>query len=178
MSFSNRDDLAEYEWDNQRKDWKRPAVDREVLKRLSARSTVNGFMRLAFFLFLLVASALATVFVSRINIWLAIPLLFVYWFFYGFWAAAAHELQHKTMFGPAFDGFSEVLFYFVFFLIWTSPSYSRVSHKLHHRYTMVRGVDPETDWPEVITSRWLRRFVFYLVSRSWLSARCSSSIRR
>ena len=165
MSFSNRDDLAEYEWDNQRKDWKRPAVERDVLKRLSARSTVNGLMRLAFFLILLSASAVATVLVSGINIWLAIPFLYLYWFFYGFWAAPAHELQHKTMFAAAFDGFSEVLFYFVFFLIWTSPSYSRVSHKLHHRYTMVRGVDPETDWPEVITSKWLRRFALYLVFR-------------
>jgi fatty acid desaturase len=30
---------------------------------------------------------------------------------------------------------------------------------------MVRGIDPETDWPEVITSKWLRRYVLYLVSR-------------
>lgn len=165
MTFASRDELSHYEWDNQRKDWKRPAVDREVLKQLSARSSLNGFLRLAFFLFLLVASALAAVFVGRINTWLAIPVLFVYWFFYGFWAAPAHELQHKTMFGPAFDGFNEVLFYFNFFLIWISPSYARISHKLHHRYTMVRGIDPETDWPEVITSPWLRRFVLYTVSR-------------
>ena len=165
LTFANRDDLGEFEWDNQRKDWKRPPVDREILKKLSARSTANGFLRLAFFLVLLVGSAVLTVLVSRVNIWLAIPPLFVYWFFYGFWAAPAHELQHKNIFGPAFDGFSEVLFYFVFFLLWTSPTYSRVSHKLHHRYTMIRGVDPETDWPEVITSRWLRRFALYTASR-------------
>jgi fatty acid desaturase len=30
---------------------------------------------------------------------------------------------------------------------------------------MVRGVDPETDWPEVITSRWLRRFLAGLIIR-------------
>jgi fatty acid desaturase len=165
LTFASREDITQYEWDNQRKDWKRPAVDPKVLKQLSARSTVHGFLRLAFFLFLLVASALATVYVSRVNIWLAIPVLYVYWFFYGFWAAPAHELQHKSMFGPAFDGFSEVLFRVVFFLLWTSPTYARISHKLHHRYTMVRGLDPETDWPDVISTKWLRRFVLYTLSR-------------
>ncbi len=30
---------------------------------------------------------------------------------------------------------------------------------------MVRGVDPETDWPEVITTKWLRRFLVGLVLR-------------
>ncbi len=30
-----------------------------------------------------------------------------------------------------------------------------VSHRTHHRYTMVRGVDPETDFPEEITVRWV-----------------------
>ncbi len=42
--------------------------------------------------------------------------------------------------------------------MWNSPRYARISHRLHHRCTMVRGIDPETDWPEVITSRWLRNF--------------------
>lgn len=165
MSFTAREDLRGYEWDNQRKDWRRPKVDPTVLKELAVRSTLHGILRLAFFLLLLTASVAAVELAKRIDIWLAIPFLFVYWFFYGFWAAPAHELQHKTMFGPALDGFSEVLFRFVFFLLWISPTYARISHKLHHRYTMVRGVDPETDWPDVITTRWLRRFALYTISR-------------
>ncbi len=99
--FAARDELAEFEWDNQRKDWKRPKIEREVLKKLSERSTINGLVRIAYFVLLLTASALATVFVARINVWLAIPVLYVYYFFYGFWVAIAHELQHKTVFSGA-----------------------------------------------------------------------------
>ena len=163
--FASRGELAGFEWDNQRKDWKRPPVDRQVLKDLSARSTLNGLARVAYFLVLLAIPLVATLYVSRINLWLAIPVLYVYYFVYGFWVAIGHELQHKTVFGPDADGFSEVFFFFVQTIMWNSPTYARVSHKLHHRYTMVRNVDPETDWPEVITTRWLRWFLVKLVLR-------------
>jgi fatty acid desaturase len=33
------------------------------------------------------------------------------------------------------------------------------------RYTIVRGYDPETDWPEVITTKWLRGHLLQKVSR-------------
>jgi fatty acid desaturase len=161
--FAARAELSGFEWDTQRKDWKRPPVDREVLKRLSRRSTPNGVARVAWFLFLLAVPAVAAVWLSRINIWLAIPALYVYYFFYGFWVAIAHELQHKTVFAENADWFSEVFFFIVQTVVWNSPTYARISHKLHHRYTMVRGVDPETDWPEVITTRWLRALLLKLL---------------
>jgi len=154
--FAVRQELAGFEWDNQRKDWRRPTVDRELLKQLSQRSTLNGALRVLWFLFLLAVPAVAAIYVSHVNLWLTIPILYVYYFFYGFWVAIAHELQHKTVFGEKADGFSEFFFFVVQTIVWNSPTYARVSHKLHHRYTMVRNVDPETDWPEVITSRWLR----------------------
>ncbi|MGA2479130.1 MAG: fatty acid desaturase [Spirochaetia bacterium] len=163
--FATRDELAGYEWDNQRKDWKRPKVDRDVLRKLSERSTQNGILRVAWFVLLLTASAAATVCVSTINLWLAIPVLYLYYFFYGFWVAIAHELQHKTVFAESADWFSEIFFFLVQVIIWNSPTYARISHRLHHRYTMVRNVDPETDWPEVITSPWLRKFLGWLVLR-------------
>ena len=163
--FATRDELTGSEWDNQRKDWKRPKVDREVLRKLSERSTVNGILRVAWFVFLLTASAVATAYVGHFSLWLAIPVLYVYYFFYGFWVAIAHELQHKTVFAEPQDWLSDGFFFIVQTILWNSPTYARISHRLHHRYTMVRGVDPETDWPEVITSRWLRRFLWYLVLR-------------
>jgi fatty acid desaturase len=163
--FATRDELAGCEWDNQRKDWKRPKIDREVLKKLSKRSTINGLARIAYFVFLLIASAVAAVYVSRINPWLAIPVLYVYYFFYGFWVAIGHELQHGTTFAQSAAWLNEAFLYFVQTIMWNSPTYARISHKLHHRYTMVRGVDPETDWPEVITTKWLRGFLINLVLR-------------
>lgn len=164
-AFVRRGELSGFEWDNQRKDWKRPPVDRETLKQLSARSTLNGALRVLWFLFLLAVPAVAAIYVSRINLWATIPVLYVYYFFYGFWVAIAHELQHKTVFAESADWFSEIFFFFVQTVVWNSPTYARVSHKLHHRYTMVRNVDPETDWPEVITSRWLRGFLARLILR-------------
>jgi fatty acid desaturase len=163
--FAARDELAACEWDNQRKDWKRPKIDREVLKKLSERSTINGLLRIAYFVFLLTASAVAAVYVSRINLWLAIPVLYAYYFLYGFWVAILHELQHKTVFAERAGWLNAAFLFLTQTIAWNSPTYAVISHRLHHRYTMVRGVDPETDWPEVITSRWLRNFLLYLVLR-------------
>lgn len=159
LEFTPREKLAGYEWDSECKDWIRPALDKETLKSLSERSTLNGLARVGFFVFILAACGLATVMASRYSLWLAVPILYLYYFFYGFWVAIAHELQHKTVFARPFDWFSEIIFFFIQVLIWNSPRYARISHRLHHRYTMVRGTDPETEWPEVITSKWLRTFL-------------------
>jgi len=121
--------------------------------------------RIAWIGLLLAASAAAAVYQGRLNLWLALPALYLYWFFYGFWVAIGHELQHGTVFARSAEWLNEGFFYFVQTLMWNSPTYARISHKLHHRYTMVRGVDPETDWPEVITTRWLRGFLLNLVFR-------------
>ncbi|MDP6526632.1 MAG: fatty acid desaturase [Kiritimatiellia bacterium] len=157
LEFTPREELSDYEWDSERKDWNRPDLDRETLKRLSERNTLDGLVRIGFFVSILAACALATIQVSRYSLWLAIPILYLYYFFYGFWVAIAHELQHKTVFARSFDWFSEIIFFFIQVLIWNSPRYARISHRLHHRHTMVRGIDPETEWPEVITSKWLRK---------------------
>lgn len=163
--FVPRDDLLDSEWDNQRKDWKRPPVDRSVLKELSERSTLNGLLRIFLFIVILSAAAVATALVARVSIWLAIPVLYVYYFLFGFWVAIAHELQHGTAFKVKHQWVNRLWLYVVQTLMWNSPTYAVVSHRLHHRYTMVRGMDPETDWPEVITSSWLRRYFARLVLR-------------
>ncbi len=64
VRFASRGELAGFEWDNQRKDWKRPPVDRQVLKDLSARSTLNGLARVAYFLVLLAIPLVATLYVE------------------------------------------------------------------------------------------------------------------
>lgn len=163
--FTPRVGIAPVEWDNQRKDWIRPPVDRGVLKELSERSTLNGLLRILWYVGLLAGAALLTRFLYEINPWLAIPGLYLYWFLYGFWVALGHELQHQTVLAKRENWLSEIIFYVVQTIMWNSPTYARVSHKLHHRYTMVRGYDPETEWPEVITLPWLRRHLAGLVLR-------------
>jgi len=166
LAFTPRSQLSGYEWDPQLKQWERPDVGREVLRQLSERSTLNGLARVGLFLIFLAASATATVLLSRYSLWWAVPALYVYYFFYGFWVAIAHELQHKVVFARSFDWFSEMLFFVVQVLMWNSPRYARVSHRLHHRFTMVRGIDPETPWPDVVTSQWLRRFLGGIILRA------------
>ena len=156
-SFKDRIEIAPVEWDNQRKDWIRPPIDRTLLKELAERSTLNGLVRILWYVGLLAGAAFLAVALFRISPWLAIPGIYFYWFLYGFWVALGHELQHQTVLAKRETWVSEIIFYFVQTLMWNSPTYARISHKLHHRYTMVRGYDPETDWPEVITLQWLRR---------------------
>ena len=163
LDFTPRAELTNQEWDPERKEWKRPKLDREVLRRLAKRSNLNGLLRVGIFVVFLVAAATAAIYVRRLNLLAAVPVLYVYFFFYGFWVAIGHELQHKTVFAGSFDWFSEILFFLVQTLMWNSPRYARISHRLHHRYTMVRGIDPETSWPAVITSPWLRRFLAGLI---------------
>jgi fatty acid desaturase len=163
VQFTPRSEIPDFEWDAEKKQWQRLPLDREVLAELTKRSTLNGLWRVGLFLFFLVGSAAAASIVSRYNFWLAIPLVYLYYFFYGFWVAIAHELQHKTVFAEGADAFSEILFFFVQALIWNSPRYARVSHRLHHRYTMVHGTDPETDWPRIFTSKWLKRYLWSLI---------------
>jgi fatty acid desaturase len=156
LEFTPRGELSEYEWSHEGRNWKRMGLDVEVVRKLSERSTWNGLCRVGLFVVFLAITVALTVLAAQQSLWLAIIPLYGYYFLYGFWVAIAHELQHKTVFARNFDWFSEPLFFLVQALMWNSPRYARKSHQLHHRYTMVRGIDPETDWPEVITSKWLR----------------------
>ncbi len=148
-----------------KKDWIRPDLDRAVLKELTQRSTPNGLLRTAIFLGFLGVIAVATLDLAQFGLGWAVAGLYLYYFFYGFWVAGAHELQHKTVFGKEADWFSAIFFFLAQVLMWNSPRYARVSHMLHHRYTMIRGQDPETDWPEVITTTWLRGHFFSMISK-------------
>jgi fatty acid desaturase len=165
LQFTPRSQLSAYEWDTELKRWDRPDLDRAVLKELSERSSLNGFARVGLFILFLGVSAACTVWISRYSLLLAVIPLYVYYFFYGFWVAIGHELQHKIVFGKSLDWFSEIVFFVVQVLMWNSPRYARVSHRLHHRYTMVKGTDPEAPWPVVITSGWLRRHLAWLILR-------------
>ena len=165
LKFVPRSELPAFEWDSRVQQWNKPPLDRKVLKDLAQRSTLDGLLRVGLFIGFLAGSAALTMTAARIGIWLAIPAAYLYFFFYGFWVAIGHELQHKTVFAANFDRFSEVFFFFVQVFMWNSPRYARISHRLHHRYTMVRGTDPETAWPEVITTPWLRQYLRKMIGQ-------------
>lgn len=159
LSFTNRKELSDFEWELTQSYKNRVDMDRETIRELSERSNAHGLIRVLLFVGSLVATAALAIAASRIHWLLAIPCLYAYWFLYGFWVALGHELQHKMVFRKSWERLSEFIYFWVQVFMWNSPRYARISHRLHHRYTMVRGVDPETDWPEVITSKWLRKFL-------------------
>lgn len=162
LKFTPRNKLSNYEWDPVQQRWNRARLDRDVLNELTQGSTLNGLWRLGIYVFCLVGSAVAAVTVSRYNIWLSIPLFYVYFFFIGFLVPISHELQHRMVFAKSANWLSDCVYFVVQTLVWNSPRYARISHRLHHRYTMVRGLDPETDW-QGMSSKWLRNFVWKLV---------------
>jgi fatty acid desaturase len=157
LRFVAREEIKDREWDDQRKQWERPAVDRELLKDLNRKSVLEGTLRVIVHLGLLVATGWLTVIAWRESIPLAIAPFLVYCWLVGFLNGIEHEMRHKTVFPRKLDWLSEVI-YFLIHVLWKAGSRNqRVSHVIHHRYTMVRGVDPEPGFPEDLTTRWVRR---------------------
>ncbi|MBF0432512.1 MAG: fatty acid desaturase [Fibrobacteria bacterium] len=168
LQFTPRGELSQYEWDSENPRFQRIKLDPKTLRQLTTLSNKHGLIRVGLFTLSLLTLALTTVFLSRYSILLALPVLYAYYFLFGFWTAIAHELQHKIVFAKSWEWGSEKVFFFVQALLWNGPCYARVSHMLHHRYTMIRGTDPETDWPEVITSEWLNRVFQHLLLKIFM----------
>ena len=155
LTFVPRTELEDREWDNEAKLWDRPKIDRETLQELNRRSTSEGMLRLIVHTALILATAWLTVLAWRYRIPFAVAPFLFYAFLVGFLNGIEHEMRHMIVFSRRLDWFSDAV-YFLIHLLWKIGSRNqRVSHRIHHRYTMVRGVDPETDFPEAITRRWV-----------------------
>lgn len=157
--YISRDQLGNYEWDFDKKHWNRPKIDPKIIKELSQRSNLHGIIRVTLLTVAYIVLAFSAIKVAEYNFLLAIPIIYAYWFLFGFIIALAHELQHKIVFDKSLNWLSEGIYFIVQTLVWNGPVYARISHRLHHRYTMIRGYDPETPWPDVITSKWIKRFL-------------------
>ncbi len=166
--FVNRNELKDYEWDHVSKKWHRPRIERDLMKAYSLRNSIIGLRRVALLFTLLACFLMLTIITASRWAYVSLIPLYIYYFFFGFLVALAHELQHKTVFAKKHDTLSEILFYFVQTLIWNGPVHARISHRLHHRYTMIKGFDPETNWPDVFTSSWIRRKMIELVSKIFI----------
>ncbi|MFU8781371.1 MAG: fatty acid desaturase, partial [Kiritimatiellia bacterium] len=168
LAFTARKELTDYEWELTQSFKNRMDLNREMIRALSERSNMHGLLRVTLHSGSLVLLAWLSIAAARVHWALAILPLYAYWFLYGFWVALGHELQHKMVFRKSWERFGEIIYFFVQVFMWNSPRYARISHRLHHRYTMVRDVDPETDWPEVITSSWLRKYLSGLLQGIFL----------
>jgi fatty acid desaturase len=163
LEFVPRSGIKDREWDEKAQLWRRPDIRRETLKQLNQRSNLNGMVRLIVHTLCIAAAGWVTVFVSRYSIPLAIVPFLIYSFLAGFLNGIEHELRHKIVFSRRWDGFSDAVFFLIHLFLKDGSWYQRSSHVIHHRYTMVLGVDPETNFPEVITSRWVRKELLRIV---------------
>lgn len=157
LRFVPREELRDREWDNQAKRWERPAIDRELLKELNRRSALEGSVRVIVHMGLIVATAWLTVVAWRQSILLGVVPFLAYCWLVGFLNGIEHEMRHKIVFPRRLEWISEVVYFLIHTLWKMGTRNQRVSHMTHHRYTMVRGVDPEPAFPEDFDTKWVRR---------------------
>jgi fatty acid desaturase len=157
LTFVSRTELKDLEWDNESKSWNRPDIDRNELKQLNQRSTLEGSIRLIVHTLVLVATGWLTVLAANYHILLAVVPFLAFSFMVGFLNGIEHEMRHKIVFSRQMDWLNESV-YFLIHVLWKGGTRNqRVSHNIHHRFTMVRDVDPEPAFPENITAIWVRR---------------------
>ena len=163
LLFVPRSELKDKEWDDGAKQWDRPKLDHDTLQRLNGRSALEGFLRVGVHLGLIAATGWLTVYAGRRSILLAVPPFIAYCWLVGFLHGIEHEMRHKTVFPRRLDWLSDTI-YFLVHVLWKGGSRNqRVSHVIHHRYTMVRGVDPEPSFPEDLSARWVGRELWGLL---------------
>jgi len=157
LQFVSRGELKDKEWNEESKQWERPRLDREILQRLNERSTLEAFVRVVVHLALIVATGWLTVVAGQQQILLAVVPFLAYCWLIGFLNGIEHEMRHRIVFTHHLEWLSEAV-YFLIHVLWKAGSRNqRVSHVIHHRYTMVRGVDPEPAFPENLSARWVRQ---------------------
>ncbi len=157
LRYVPRSALKDKEWDEEAKLWDRPKIDRETLKQLNKRSVLEGSVRVVVHLGLIVATGWLTIFAGGFYILLAVPPFIAYCWLVGFLHGIEHEMRHKIIFPRQLDWLSDTV-YFLIHVLWKAGSRNqRVSHVIHHRYTMVRDVDPEPAFPEDITATFVKQ---------------------
>ena len=127
-------------------DWKRPPIDRDILKRCTERSDWKGALHSLGTLAILGTSGTVAyrMFATQQWWWLALA-LYVHGGLYAF-NPQTHELSHGTIFKTKW---LNTLFKRVFgFVFWTGNSVLyRMSHEYHHRYTLHRKSEGEEVHP-------------------------------
>ena len=145
---------------NEKIDWHRSEIDGGKLRSLTAQSNFLGLCQAGGHL-LLVAALGAVAYYAMLN-WpwpAAVAALYLYGTVFAFLGlmGAGHELSHRTVFKSRLLG--EFFMRVFSFLSWTDFVKFRISHPVHHRYTVYAGLDGEVVLPRLIRPRdWL--FIF------------------
>ncbi len=126
--------------------WKRPPIDRAIMKQCLERSDLKGTLHGLGTLAILTTSGAVTYYFFLTQQWILLALaLYIHGGMYAF-QPQTHELSHGTMFKTkGLNTFFKYVFSIVF---WTSNSaLYRMSHGYHHRYTLHRKSEGEEVHP-------------------------------
>lgn len=119
-------------------------IDRKTLKKYTdRRSDAQGLLFLArHFLVLIGTGALV---VLAIGTWWLLPAVILHGFVMAFLFAPMHECSHATPFRTRW--LNESVYFAVCLIYIVPPNMFRHSHLAHHRYTQIRGSDPDMVLP-------------------------------
>jgi len=138
----------------QKIDWYRTPIDRDLLRRLTGRSDAQGLLRAGSFVLIFAATVSLVLFFFLRRLW--VPMLaacYLHCLFHGFigMQSAVHELSHFTPFKTRW--LNEIFYHLFCFLTWNNPVHFRASHMLHHQYTLHHGLDKEVIVEKLAFSR-------------------------
>jgi fatty acid desaturase len=128
----------------QKINWYRTPIDRELLKQLTERSDARGLLQAGSFLLIYIAIVFLSYYFFAQRLWVPMAAVsYLNCMFLGFvgMEAAVHELSHGTPFKTKW--LNEFFYRLFCFLTWNNGLHFRVSHMKHHQYTVHRGLDKE-----------------------------------
>ena len=135
-----------------------PDVDPLLLKNLIQKSDMLGLLHFAiYFIILILLGCLSFVLLG--STWF-FPVFLLYAIVFAFSEAAAHELNHDTVFRTKWLNVAS--HWLVCFLSWREPIYSKYRHLRHHAHTSVIGMDPEG---EAVRTKSVRLMILDMFTR-------------
>jgi fatty acid desaturase len=115
-----------------------------TLQSLNARSNRQGLIQLAGHIGVMVGSGYLWFTAEH---WLIkIPALIIYGFSFAIMFAPLHESSHRTAFAD--NRLNDAVAWIAGLLSFYNSDFYRRYHKWHHRYTQIKGKDPELDDPK------------------------------
>ena len=148
-------------------DWYRTPIDKDLLRRLTARSDAQGLLQAGSFVLIFAATISLVLFFYLRRLWIPMAAAcYLHCLFFSFLGmqTAVHELSHFTPFKSKW--LNEIFHHLFCFLSWNNPVHFRASHMLHHQYTLHRGLDKEV-MPEKLAFTGLDAVSWFLFDFGW-----------
>ena len=136
-------------------------VDPLLMKQLIQKSNQKGILH--FGIFFLVLFGVGILSFQLLGTYWFFPVYLIYAIIFAFSEAAAHELNHDSVFRSRWLNTSA--HWLVCFMSWREPIYSKYRHLRHHSKTSVIGEDPEG---EVVRPKSIGLMVIEMFTRFFL----------